>query len=356
MRKVLQSVGLNRLNSFFCLQLDSGCLSKQVRTFGGMNLNSNTSSSNKSALNPAGPANGHTNNSFQRRISFPNANDFIMFLYVSENYIFWFMMIVRAEYCLLLLLLIPSMSVAGINGMPTTYKQPLSGNFEQPLSGFAWPTQQIPVVVEEHPEYVRNAVLDAMQIWNLAQTWFSNTYMVPSSPYKFVEVERLGQSYVKITFNQTQTRDDWGYTRYYYSYDSDGVFYKITVLISLDLTLRDGRSLSPTELQALATHELGHALGLNQTVFSEMDLMNHFSLGHRIATPSTLNLFAVALLSGATSRNDMPQNPVTLPQDISYWTPSESVIPEIPYPLITFTLGLGIAMTLIRVSKCRRAE
>jgi len=279
-----------------------------------------------------------------------------MFLYVSEGLISWFMMTARVEYCLLFLLLILSISVAGISAMPNTYQQPLSGTFEQPLSGFSWPTQQIPVVVEEHPEYARDAVLDAMQIWNLAQTWFSKTYMVPSRLYKFVEVEQSGQSYVKITFNQTQTRDDWGYTWWYYWYDSNGVFYKITVLISLDLTLRDGRSLGTTELQVLATHELGHALGLNHTVFSEMDLMNHFSPSHRITTPSTLNLYAVALLSGVTSRNYMPQNPVTLPQNIPYWTPSESVIPEIPFPLITLTLGLGIAMTLIRVPKCRRTK
>lgn len=103
--------------------------------------------------------------------------------------------------------------------------------------GFAWSTREIPVIVERSPEYARNAVLSAIQNWNLAQTWFSDTYRVSSRPYRLIEVAQVGESYIKISFNQTQTRDDWGYTWFQYWWDASGVFYKINVSISLDLTL-----------------------------------------------------------------------------------------------------------------------
>jgi hypothetical protein len=218
--------------------------------------------------------------------------------------------------------------------------------YDQPLEGFAWPTREIPVIVESSPDYARNAVLSAMQNWNLAQTWFADTYRLSSRPYRLVEVTQVGESYIRVYFNQTQTRDDWGYTWYNYWWDSSGVFYKITVSISLDLTLSSGRSLSAQELKALAAHELGHALGLGHTTFSETDLMNHYSPGQGVTVPSTLNLYALALLSLVTSRNNMPTTPVTLTTSIPYLTPPESAIPEMSSPAIALTLAMVIVILI----------
>jgi hypothetical protein len=252
-------------------------------------------------------------------------------------------MVTRADLALLLLLPVFSLS---------TFAAPQIA-YEQPLEGFAWPTREIPVVVEKSPEYARNAVVQAMQSWNLAQTWFSDTYQIPTRSYRFVEVDRVGQSYVGVFFNQTQTRDDWGYTWYNYWPDSSGVFYEITVSISLDLTLWSGRSLSALELQALTTHEFGHALGLDHTTFSETDLMHHLSPNHVVTAPSTLNLYALSLLSLVTSRDNMPRTPVILAKNIAYETPPESAIPEMQSPPIVLVLALGIAIAVLSRRKPR---
>jgi hypothetical protein len=90
---------------------------------------------------------------------------------------------------------------------------------------------------------------------------------------------------------------------------------RVIVSISLDLTTQTGRILSDSDLQILATHELGHAIGLGHTTFSAVDLMNHVP---DVLFPSTLNLYALYLLSQSSNRNNLPKEPVTLPDYIPY--------------------------------------
>ena len=227
----------------------------------------------------------------------------------------------RSTSCLILCSLV--LTIIALNSRAV-----VASAYEQPLQGFAWSPRQIPVVIQKSPEYAHDAVLEAMQTWNLAQIWFSNTYHVSSRPYTFVEVQQLGESYVRVTFNQTQTTNDWSTTNCYYWWNTDGVFYRIQCNMSIDLSIQDGTELSPLKLRSLATAGFGFSLGLLNTVFSQTDLLNWYSVDHDIVVPSTLNLYAVALLSMVTSRNDMPNSPVTLSGDIPYETPSESAITE----------------------------
>ena len=101
-------------------------------------------------------------------------------------------------------------------------------------------------------------------------------------------------------------------------HDQQGNFRIVTVSITIDLTKQDGSAVSDAELQTLATHELGHALGLDHTTFNPDDLMNPVP---KVVFPSTLNLYAVYLLSMATNVKDLPQQAVALPANMLGFVP-----------------------------------
>jgi hypothetical protein len=171
-----------------------------------------------------------------------------------------------------------------------------------------------------------------MNTWNLAQQWFVTTYMAGASvPFVLYETNATFDSMVTVTFNQTQSVEDLGETHWYAFHDQQGFFKRVTVTISIDLTRQDGEVLSDPELQTLATHELGHALGLDHTTFNTLDLMNHLP---KVMFPSTLNLYAVYLLGQSTNENNLPQQAVTLPENIPYMMVSQADLSTVNPPTV----------------------
>ena len=205
----------------------------------------------------------------------------------------------------------------------------------QPLFGFTWPIHSIPVLIESSQSNGTRAMLKAMNTWNLAQQWFLTTYMASAgTPFVLYEANKTLDSMVTVTFNQTQTVEDLGETHWSAFHDQQGFFKRVIVTINIDLRRQDGEILSDLELQTLATHELGHALGLDHTTFSPLDLMNHVP---KVLFPSTLNLYAVYLLGQSTNENNLPQRSVTLPNSIPYMMVSQINLSTVIPPLIQST-------------------
>ena len=235
-------------------------------------------------------------------------------------------------------------------GIPAVQNVFADSNPTQPVFGFTWPTHSIPVAIDAPHQNARNVVLKAMNTWNLAQQWFIITYMGSAgTPFVFYETNSTVDSMITVTFNQTQTREDLGWTNTHEFHDQQGLFKKVVVRISIDLTWQSGESLSDSELQRLATHELGHALGLDHTTFSTSDLMYHIP---KVMAPSTLNLYAVYLLSRATSLSNLPQHPVALPNNIPYEMVSEAELNGVTPPAIQdSTTSSGLAQVLSTISQ-----
>ena len=187
----------------------------------------------------------------------------------------------------------------------------------QPAEGFSWPSATIPVFVGPAPSNVIADVDKAMLQWDYSQSWFQSSYGLQQRPIFSLVPSDESASTVKVTFNQTQTSSNWGWSNYRYFYNGAGEFTSATCSVSIVLTLSDGTPLNDVAMQDIAEHELGHCLGLWHTAQSS-DLMNHFSGSFDVARyPSTLNLYALYQLSGA-HQVDQVASYYTLPGSMGY--------------------------------------
>lgn len=220
----------------------------------------------------------------------------------------------------------------------------------QPILGFSWPTHSIPVSINAPEPNARQAVLNAMRTWNLAQQWFITTYMASQgAPFVFYETNATLGSMVTVSFNQTQTTEYLGWTSSHELHDQQGNFLQVTVSITIDLTEQGGAVVPDVDLQRLAAHEMGHALGLDDehTNFIPDDLMNPVP---QVIFPSTLNLYAVYLLSTVTNMKNLPQQPVSLPDNIPYILVSQADLDSVTAPVAQTTMTTSFDMNQVLFS------
>ena len=204
-----------------------------------------------------------------------------------------------------------------------------TGSKVQPILGYAWPTATIPVSIQSLQTNATQSVLLAMSTWNTAQQWFIQTYATGGTSFTFQQTTQpLGPSDngITVSFNQTQTNlSRLAASSCAESY-TNATFIVIHCNISLDLTFSTGQALNQGQLQSLAMQSLGFALGLGSTTFSEYDLMNQQSPGHEVTLPSTLNLYALSLLSQAKSTSNLPVSPISLPNNKNFLSSGSGIV------------------------------
>jgi hypothetical protein len=186
----------------------------------------------------------------------------------------------------------------------------------------------VDIQIPSQPAWAHQAVLDAMGIWNQAQTWFKETYYPTGRAYKFAESP---SGNIHVIFE--------------YLVDS----YCGSTGDDIRLVLSNGKNetQSPAVVTSCALHEFGHLLGLEHTKVSR-DLMSTDPWSPP-SYPSTLDLYAVHMqCEGLVT----VRKTVYLPNDIPYMTVPEEAVPEFDNGLVILVVS---AFLLIAFRRSRQA-
>jgi hypothetical protein len=166
------------------------------------------------------------------------------------------------------------------------------------LEGVKWTTQTISLEIPHTPDYAYSAVLNAMYSWNQAQKWFNEEYYPNQALpiYNFTESANSQNTVLFLTSVEMQKvyQGAAGFTE---CIASRGQIRRGIVYFDVNFTLY--------LLEPLATHELGHLLGLghvlNQSA-ATVDVMGSngdSEVSANVGVPSTLDLYALHIIQSS---------------------------------------------------------
>ncbi|MGA8856893.1 MAG: hypothetical protein WB643_06980 [Candidatus Bathyarchaeia archaeon] len=203
--------------------------------------------------------------------------------------------------------------------------------YTQPMYEVQWTTHTLLVSIPDTLPDAKTSMLQAMDIWNKAQTWFIQSYY-PNQPEAMFNLKAAqgGQVQVTVQYVSSLPNGWWAETT------QSGT--KISIVIS-----------HASGNVVIAAHELGHVLGLgDNSINGDLERSSNVFSPY----PSTLNLYGVFLQ--AKCQCYTYEDSISLPAQIPYtiWNPNLVVVPEFPNMLPVLVVA-ALASVIIPV-KLRR--
>ena len=171
----------------------------------------------------------------------------------------------------------------------TTYSIPVVGR---------WSTLQVGLRIPSNPTWAHDLVLNASQVWNMAQVWFTQNYFPGGKVYTFVE-SPVGNATVAFGMPAECASIAVGWTQY----NLNNSLTIIGAHVFLDGgVFNPGQEHNETTLEygfRIALHELGRVLGLGSLV-DGLDIMDPIgTVSHALDPPiiSMIDLFALHVLA-----------------------------------------------------------
>ena len=174
----------------------------------------------------------------------------------------------------------------------TTYTIPVVGR---------WSALQVGLQIPSTPTWAHDLVLNASQVWNMAQLWFTQNYFPGGKVYTFVD-SPAGNATVTFGMPTEYASIAVGWTQYIL----DQSLTIIGAHTFLDgAVFNAGQEQNATALEygfRLALHELGRVLGLGSLV-DGLDVMDPIGTTSHARDPpiiSLIDLFALHVLASET--------------------------------------------------------